>query len=402
MVEENLYLDKRQIIKGCLPASGLLFVNHDAKIGQFIPAQDFFTHNDCPSGSAVLVLTEVGGLRKPQAEEMSVYDAGLTDLDMYLRNKLDAIYGVANSSLDVLFVDGFNRHDVPHIDEVVKRTVQLLDIAEMSEDVKRRAIVAARGHDLGNIASRKAHSLLSPRMLALWVPQLLDDPQQWRIIRRAIELHNEPVAAGIIDGWNHPSPPDEVEIARKMRIVFGPEALALIIADKWDIGPHRLSDKARSREAIERDSHLVANNMFRTRDLNLSQDGRIFTVEIDFRPGLSVEETRQYSENGKAELIRPHSDQGARHFVPQVLHDMHRHYGVPHFYVAESLFWETYLDRIKFSLRAAFALFPEIERICISFSDVEDGSQILHEFTLVTLQARLAIIKKKFYPKDVR
>lgn len=63
---------------------------------------------------------------------------------------------------------------------------------------------------------------------------------------------------------------------------------------------------------------------------------------------------------------------------------------------------EVYFDRIKFSLRSVFALFPDVQTVCVSFKDVEDDSTITHVFTVDTLKERFETIKKKFYPKNRR
>ncbi|MDO8460846.1 MAG: hypothetical protein Q7S38_00210, partial [bacterium] len=295
------------------------------------------------------------------------------ELNAYLRNQYAPVYKLAQKSLDSISELGYNTHSDEHIDRVTDATHYLLKAGGYSESVQRRGIAAARAHDLGNLISRELHSIISPWMLARIVPGFLRDTEQWINIKRAILYHDSSVAEAILASWGSRTDEDPIDSMRR----FGPEALALIIADKVQIGRHRISEKtkngANGGSAVDLDQHVEANLLGETKGIRLSNTKRTLIWDINFTPDISGEDlkifehlaTKRNSHKGYKATISGQTDALRKNDL----------LSISHFSTWESLFWKLYLDRVKTMNLAAFALYPKLDTITISMHDnlVEDG-----------------------------
>lgn len=358
----------------------MALVNHSGKLDTFVPAKQYFEDAQCPSEFIDEVLTPEGEWRDFCEDEYDFYSISPQQLNSELRRCFNRVYGLANGSLDHIFDFGFNRHDLEHIDHVADNTLLLLEAAGYGYEVQRRGVAAARGHDLGNPLTRKLHSLVSPRIFRKVIQQVESDPKQWRIIRRAMQLHNEPIASHLINSWSKEQGRklSDTEIIEKMRTDFGPEALALIIADKTDIGRHRISEKPKDRDAVNGDPHLEVNLLGKTEKLQVSEDKKTFTWNLLFTPGMSKEEQENDSRFAKESTKHP---EGFRARVSDETHALHREHRIPHMDRWKSLFWSLYFERIVLTIRSAFALYPDLEKFKINIEDAEGLESLEYTFT---------------------
>lgn len=379
---DNKWLDLNMQVLGCVPPDSAAVVVSN---GLRILAQDYFLEipeaqdlinnvfeNDPDKG---WVIREVG------CGELhgSLYEADFEVADAVLKENLKFAYRLVNLFLSASGKYGFNDHGELHIDNVFKEVIHLLQMAGASETDLRIGTIAARGHDIANVVNRDDHAMISAGILLQRIPELrsknINEIEQWEAVRKAIELHDEPFVAALVRSWGKLS---EVQIIERMREVFGIVALALIVADKWDIGPHRLSYKAVTPEVVEDDLHFVVNNMIAAKELRMSEG--VFTIDLEFHPGVSEEEAPLYE--GREALLDSADPRGRRKLVPKWLHDLHNLHNISHFDSVRSLFWKLYFSRIKRSLRAIFALFPDAKETWISFTDAEDHENVTYKFTL--------------------
>lgn len=393
---KHTILQQYRIAKLLTPIGGELSVWHNPEKDEPSNALAYFIAAGCPVAFIHYILKKDGTRKDFYRSKKNIYRQAPETLDERLGTSFGKIYSLANGSLDHIYSHGFNRHDGEHIDIVTDRTVALLKKAKQPRKVIRRGVLVARAHDLGNILSRKYHSFVSVRMLQQSVQQVTDDPAQWRIIRRGIQLHNEPVASALIRSFGMDL--SEKEIIEKMRIHFGPEALAAIIADKTDVGRHRISKKAAGYDAVNEDQHLEVNLLGETDGLVFHSNDTVFEWSLSFRPGISEKEQNEYARF----CYKSSSRNENVVFVSQKTHELHQKYNIPHFSTWNSLFWALYYDRIVLAVRSAFALYPTLTSFIIVAKDVESGSEKKYEFSLEKLDKQFAILKKMYIREKVQ
>lgn len=385
-----------------LPDGQPVLVNHNPGKQESVAALEFFTSAGCPAQFIDYILhvepgENQGNLKDFFPSKQNIYKQDPNRLNKTLRRRLVKVYSLANGSLDHIYDHGFNRHDSRHIDIVTKRVLELLGSANASKDTLRRAVIAAMGHDLGNILSRKLHSLVSPILLKNVLQQIQSDPKQWRTIRRAIQLHNEPVASWLIASWGEIT---EQERIANMRTTFGPEALALILADKTDVGRHRISLKATNREAVDADQHLEVNLLGETAALRLSEDGSNLDWLVSFTPGMSHDEVDELPSFVRQSKRR----QSPTATVSERTHKLHSEHQIPHFFTWYSLFWQLYYERIVLAVRSAFALYSNLQTFTIRATDADsDGStQLQFVFNRETLTNQFAHLEMLYVKRESR
>jgi hypothetical protein len=335
--------------------------------------------------------------------ETDLYGLSFAKARQHLKQHLRPLYELASASLDGIDERGFNRHDEIHIGHVDHCSQELLSLAEnfwnelagqrpgfirpIDDQAKKRTLIAAWGHDLGNVVSRKYHPLVSNRILPYLYPSLLADPPQWRLIRRAITVHHELFAEHLRKELARANPDYQVEdLLDFLRHRFGPEALALIIADKTDLGRHRISRKG-CRNVMIDDPHLELNLLGKTDGLRLEPDGTELVWNLTFDIRIGAEET---------ELVplsqERHHSPGRKARVSLLTHALFEDQSVKvtYFDVWRMQFWKQYIERNFLAISAMFALFPKLERVRLAFSDPEVG------------QSATQVIKKEHLMNDFR
>lgn len=277
-----------------------------------------------------------------------------------LQPRYASLQHISTLSLDHLFDEGFSRHDAVHIEPVLHRASRILTMSSYnSEDAQRRLTLSAIPHDLGNIWSRLRHSMVSARVWPEILPALKEDAKQWRTIRRAIQLHDEPVAFGLIESLL-----GEMTVENFSSVImghFGPEALALIIADKTDVHPRRQSMKA-SPQDIERNPHLVNNLLAQTYHAGLTARDT-FEWRLAFR--LSI----VGSDDPRRGFEVDDPEDGKRVQVPVAFEEKRRDGEQNYFQSWQTIFWQYNERRVALTAMAAFALFPDLARFVMQFDD---------------------------------
>ncbi len=345
------------------------------------------------------LFTAEGKWHYPSFPELDLLNLAPADITQFCDQWLSPLYEAASHSLDGMGDLGFNRHDRQHISYVDRVSQSLLaqatpswnqdlsappnSLPAIDVNTQRRTTIAAWGHDLGNIFSRPRHPFISPSILLDLFPRLKHDPVQWRRIRRAIELHHETVALALLrQCWPSISlednSQDQVTIERvliTLRTFFGPEALALIIADKTDVGRHRISRKIQEARVIE-DHHLEVNLLGYTQDLVLAPDATQLTWQLIFDMRLGeldqglwhLGEKRRHNPGRKVVVSKLTKD----HFENSQL-------SLTYFDVWKSLFWNLYLERNTLAIWCLFALFPRLREVKMEFidSEVNQGSYLV-------------------------
>ncbi|MEP7166675.1 MAG: hypothetical protein ABI758_01700 [Candidatus Woesebacteria bacterium] len=412
--------DQITFARSLIPKEGPVSVNHDPSRFDTALARTYFEEAGCPQAFIDFVLTETDRWKDFCTDCIDVYSLSPTKLNKALKKCLDNTYSLANGSLDRVYEHGFNKHDKIHINHVTKNVRKLLKLAGEKKPVIRRAVLATRGHDLGNILSRKYHSLVSPYILSKVVNQVLPDgnldirskeridkARDWRIVRRAMQLHNEPIASQLIESFRYEYAKDgerkaleqsEEQIVERMRKRFGAEALALIIADKTDIGKHRISQKAKGYKAVDEDQHLEVNLLGETKNISLSHDKKMFNWDLLFRPGMSEDEALELSRFARQSESRGRPIA----YVSDKTHALHHDYQIPHFLTWNTLFWQLYYERVVLTVRSAFALYPTLERFCITTTDTDSKTQLQFTFEKEKLRTQFDKLKQMYIKKDVR
>ncbi len=354
------------------------------------PAQNWFTQVDFPAELIGQLLSTEACWRHPGFAEVDLYALPFSEVRTQFQTRLSPLYDGASLSLDGIRGTGFNRHDEYHVSTVDLVSQRLLDLAETSwnamveqktklrridDAARKRTLIGVWGHDLGNLFSRDLHALISPDILAALYPRLLSDPRAWRLIRRIIKLHNEPVAEALLaaDLWKENPQANTEDLLLFLREHFGPESLAVIIADKIDVGPHRISRKPQDKQGLL-DQHLELNLLGRTTGINLSADGKELSWELAF--DLRIDEA-------KSELHRfcrqGNRGQGRRAMVSPQTRKSYLQAESPQTYFESwhQEFWRINFKRNVLAIRAMFALFPEVEIVKVRSLDAERGVEKL-------------------------
>lgn len=338
----------------------------------FWPAFYYLLDAHCSLDEILAVMDEHSRLKEPNFPEIEdIYGLSPAELKSLLESRLAPWYLLANRSLNNDETRGFNRHGLfDHISIVAKNTVQLLKDLGYSEEVQKIGLIMAYGHDLGNVLSRKFHSLVSPYIFEKYVPELKQDISKWVEIRQGIEFHNEPVIMKYLESRG-----DKTNFEG-----LSPAALALIVADKTHVGPIRVSDKVKDINAlIEIDPHFVVNLLLNTKQSGIQSDGS-FLWQLEFQPTLSTEEQQQSLERIKQD---PYSNPAmtGKKFVPNWMHQAHREHNISHMASVDAQLWRLYIERNILAIRAIFELGKSVNVVRVLVTDSQNGGEIAATFT---------------------
>jgi hypothetical protein len=280
-------------------------------------------------------------------------------------------------SLAAQYEYGFNDHGRNHIGGNAIEVDELLQTAGFDIKTRRRATVATVFHDMGNILSRKVHHQLSVLYRRNLFPGLAAEDAH--IVDTAILAHNESFHREILQRWGSLPAKKRIE---KMREEFSPEAFALIIADKNDVGPQRVNAKANYQRALDEHHHSLVNAVWTTDKASLSEDGERFNWVLQFDPTMSG-----LDRNKHAALQLEGTDFVA---VPEKFREDDKK--TPSFFRLREVISSFYADRILYSAEAAFALFPQLQEFVIHFRNQPtygESTVISQEFTRENLDEKI-------------
>lgn len=416
-------LQKARFARDCFPGVSTetqsvprVQVNHNAKnSSEFIAADEYFTGEGFKPEFVDRLFFDDGSWEYKDHDPAPFGGLNPQQIHERLKCVVNEIYELANGSLDKISDNGFNRHDTAHILKVLEGALVSLrphlqqisktyennptQAKEEVENVIKQVLLSVWGHDLGNILSRSLHSLISPNLLEAIFPTVFqqadgtEDAALRRTVRRAIMLHNEPVALSTIDSWGRLTLDEQIA---SMSEKFGPVALATIIGDKIDIGRHRISKKPSNPQAVDSDEHLQVNLYLDTAQLDLS-DPTSGEWQIDFTPGMDEQDQKNYKQFSYVK-----EKDGAPKYeawVPDEVRRLHREHNLPHSVYAEGLFWKLYWPRVRLTVMSFFALYPERDTFSISIRDKKEGNTFAESKTIFIrekLEGQFTEVEKKY------
>jgi hypothetical protein len=298
-------------------------------------------------------------------KEIDPYAMEPEELLYELVGHLDPEYKAVDISLNGIKEEGFNKHDKGHALWVGRGGLELLKQGNYDKDTQRRFVMAAAAHDLGNAFSRKAQSILAPRIFKETFVNLKVTDEDFAIVSQAIERHDEETANWLLEESlaSDDSQEDHTKRTKHMQNLFTPEGLALIIADKAAVGRNRLSEKPKDTSAVDRTKHTEVNLLLETSKLGV--EGDTFIWNMDYKPEITDEE---YEE--RKAYAMPHSKrEGYKAYVSKETQEKYLRDGVLHFRTEVDNFYEIYDTRVYLATEAAFALFKNIDKVSIRFVD---------------------------------
>lgn len=318
-------------------------------------------------------------------------------------------------------IDGFNDHRRPHIRTVLRGALALLDQAQtigfrsdITPEIKQTTALGTAIHDTINVFSRKHHAVGIPVILPHIMPELARSPL-WHDVAQIGVLHNEAQVMEFLKTL-----PEEHTLADEIAKLeeLGPATLAGILADKLHIGQDRLPERWKDADGILRDPNIGINACFsvasakandETSGAGYTRDGTKFIVNMLYNPGMekdyfhpAITPSRRYT-NG-------------RFAMPQAIDNLLRTQGVSHSEVLEAMLWETYQDRLKLTIMAAFAFNPTAQTVEIHIHDIDANNglrdilpperiaEIKHRtrtFTRGNLDDELNTLRKSFEGKGI-
>lgn len=318
-------------------------------IPAFIPADDYFGEHGISPEEQQLFFDGRGAWTYRVRDLVGVYETPASLVNRFIRRALWPINNVEDRVLDSLTRTGYNIHGLEHPDKVVQIGNRLLDMRPADtpaeqESRKRNVAIIGQSHDIGNIFNRDGHGHVSANMLEYIVPEVKEDPESWRSIRRAIILHDSDNLQAVVDSWGL----EGEEKLEKLADVMQPDGLAAITADKAHIGIERVSDAILAGEIAE-DVHAAVNAMGKYSSFNL--DGDALALQITFDPEVTDQVGR------------------FRHFISgwkRRLESGEVNISFPEW---EKMFAGIYTDRMITVGMCSLAMYPFIEKFKLEMTD---------------------------------
>lgn len=284
----------------------------------------------------------------------SVYSQSWQTVSRSMEQGLRPINFVINRVLDKSFPDGFNKHGEEHTQAVVNQGIILLDYIGADEESKRDLVIASQGHDIGNLFGREVHPYISSKMLQRIMPQVKEDPEHWKRINTAILMHDSQNLHAVTSLWNGEKPEDKFT---RLYEFLGPAGLALLIADKVDVGILRVSDSILASNTVY-DPHAVVNALVKHDGLELERAGDSLVWNLQYDPEFTPQQMKKYM-----------------HFLPgwrRRLREGEVNISRERW---EQMFWAIYADRVQTAVEASLTLFPFLEDFRIRITDDKNAEE---------------------------
>lgn len=322
----------------------------------------------------------------------------------YLRNKLrNLISGVL-----ILEDDGpyqmFNRHDITHLDHVNNTTRRLLDESQRQGEAAVTSLERNIGtaitylHDIGNNIDRGRHGEISAYLFSKIFGNYDPSDIAVKSILAGIRLHDEPVGAKLSDM-------NEVGRDGEYAPVLPRPILAVIAADKLDVGRHRLgmaltgSLPTAFEHIIEETPHTLVVIYAQDNQLIFAEDGKMINWKIDFSTDISAEEDPQMRKILEKFIWK---DQDI--YVPREWHAHWRKNDIPYSVSYLGQMRSLYCTRFAVMLSSLYALLPRLETVKITVADSKSyiRTGIVSEYPRDTWQDILFMVWKKNHKDDYR
>ncbi len=298
------------------------------------------------------------------------------EVDSYFARQLANVFLLQELVLDSETVTGFNRHGRDHLSSVTRRTVSLLRFGEGTPTMQsqREAIIAGYLHDIGNLLSRKEHGIFGIYLLTQLFTDVDRDAETLASFLRVLEavLFHE-VEYG-----------SRVASLQDLSLL----TLCLIVADKTDVNFQRVSSKSNMPEAI-RDAHTLVNLLTGASRLKLRKTG--VDWEIHFTPKMSPDRAVQFPALMK---------RAERVWVPAEWQTLYRRENIEYIFVFQATFLRVYFTRLRFAVRALFALRPDLEMFRLVFYDDERGMSLTRYFRREDYDDKLNLIANNLFKNE--
>ncbi len=318
----------------------------------FVPALKYFTEYNGDPRLEELFWSNGQWRHKERGNPLLLDKANLVS---YLRGGNRLINDYCETSPDAHSEDGYNRHGDEHVKRVVADTEELLYIAGASQDAVKRGIFAAGVHDIGYMFGKEAHSLISANMIPIIYPDMIDSEvieidkrarTELDIIQRIVANHDSDVLRVNMARWGRM--PVEERLQAMTRLLR-PEGLALLIADKKDIGRDRISWSVRDH-GIKKDEHAEEN--FLVHNEAFGDFGDTILWKLKFDPEIRERDKKKYP-----------------NWAVKLSEQMNNGHYRTNFQRGINLFWDIYTERAITLVEATLALFPNKKAVEIRFSD---------------------------------
>ena len=232
-------------------------------------------------------------------------------------------------------------------------------------------------HDLGNIIGRHYHGLYGVYLLAqIFVGYDVSEETitSFMVVLEIVMLHE--VEFGT---WS--ARLEDLNVA----------TLSTIIADKTDVGYHRISAKSNVPGAIE-DAHVIINLLVSDSKLERVRDASgSFLWTVDFRPHFDADQHVLFSRLLKAT---------GRVLYPRGWKDIYEEENIEYLFLFQSVFLEIYLTRMFFAMRSVFTLFPSVQEFSLVVNDPERGLSLKRTFPRQSYAQQVAVLVKLFLREE--
>jgi hypothetical protein len=299
-----------------------------------------------------------------------------------LRSKLeehfDVLFVLQQAVLDSELLTGFNRHDREHLRTVSSSMLGLLRAsdADLSQDsvAEKEATIAGYLHDCGNLLSRKYHGAYGVYLVSRFFSDVDRDQETLSSFLRVLEavlFH-------------------EVEIGLRLPSLASlhPVTLSLIIADKTDVSARRVSTKSNMPEAL-RDAHTLVNLL--TVHSHIGCQASDFEWKLQFSPRAESDDVARFPQ-----LLK----ESERVWVPQAWQRLYREHNVEYLFVFHATFMQLYLARLLYTVRAVFALYPNVEGFHLVIEDRERGISLTRVFGREDYEGKIGLIGKNLFKQN--
>ncbi len=297
-------------------------------------------------------------------------------VDSHLAHHLAQVFLLQEIVLDSEMVTGFNRHGRDHLSSVTHRLQSLLRFGERAPSLQsqREAIVAGYLHDIGNLLSRKEHGVFGIYLLTQLFTGVDRDGKTLASFLRILEA----VLFHEVEYGSRVASPQELSLL----------TLGLIVADKTDVNFERVSTKSNMPEAI-RDAHTLVNLLTGASRLKLRKTG--VDWEIHFTPKMSPDRAGQFPAlMKKAERV----------WVPSEWQTLYRRENIEYVFIFQATFLRVYFTRLRFAVRALFALRSDLVSFRLIFHDDERGMSLTRYFRREDFDDKLNLIANNLFKNE--
>ena len=296
------------------------------------------------------------------------------DIEKILVFRFSDIFDLQEVVLDSEYLTGFNRHGLAHLQTVARRMLRLLKETDCGNDkrskTEKEAVIMGYMHDIGNLISRKYHSLLGAYILTQIFTDYHTNDDLFSSFLRILE--------GVVF--------HEIEFGSRLISLRNvqPSVLSLIIADKTDVSFHRVSKKSNVSYATK-DSHILVNLL--TGDSYIGCQNGVFNWTIRFSPEAEMNQFDDFSD-----LLK----RAERVWVPDTWQKAYRQDNIEYVFLFNATFLKIYFSRLVFAVRAVFSLCP-VNSFALQIIDEERGIKLIREFKKDDFRKKLGYIASNLF-----